>query len=175
MTSRSIRLLLISSVTLPLITLAALTRRESLASAQPIPTPSPTAQVPSLSFAYVTVWGANNLDPNTLTLYQSLANSIANYSGVPNSRVAYYASYNDGTYYSIASWGASVTNVVPDGTGAGYIVTLAVGPNFSISTGANPVGDYLELYNVTTAGVVTYLGSQDADGSGGGTLDTIIN
>ncbi len=124
------------------------------------------AQAPS--FTDVTVW-SDSLDPQTQTLYQNLASAIAGFSGVPDVRSAYYSYYNDGTNWAIASWGASVLGAVPDGNG-GYNVTLTVGPNFSISTGTYVVGDYSEIFNVDANGVVTYVGSQDPDNSGGGPL-----
>jgi len=126
------------------------------------------AQAPAPSFAEVSVW-SSDLDPQTTALYQSLANAVAGFSGVPDARGAYYSYYNDGITWAIGSWGASVTNAVPDGDG-GYNVTLTVGPNFSISPGTHVAGTYYETYNVDANGVVTFVGWQDPDNCGGGPL-----
>jgi len=127
------------------------------------------AQAPAPSFAYVSVWGFDDLDPQTQTLYQGLANAIAGFSGVPNARGAHYSYYNDGTTWAIACWGAAITDAAPDGNG-GYNVTLTVGPNFSISPGTDVVGGYSETFHVDANGVVTYVSSQDPYGWAGGQL-----
>jgi len=129
------------------------------------------AQAPAPSFAYVSVWGADVLDPQTQALYQNLANAIAGFSGVPNARWAYYGSYNDGVNWAIGSWAASVDSAVADGNG-GYNVTLLVGPIFTATPQtANSVGGgYTEIFNVDANGAVTYISSQDPDGCTGGQL-----
>jgi len=129
------------------------------------------SQAPAPSFEYVTVWGADGLDPQTLANYQALADAIARFSGVPNARWTYYGAYNDGVNWAIGSWGASVSSAVADPNG-GYNVTLLVGPNFTVTTqDANIVGGtYTEIFHVAADGTVTYISSQDPDGNGGGQL-----
>ncbi len=159
MTRRTTRLVLIISGVLALIAGAVFVRG----------TPLSAAQAPAPSFADVSVWGIDNLDPQTQVLYQNLANAIAGFAGVPNSRWAYFSLYNDGTTWAIGSWGGSILNAVPDGNG-GYNVTMTVGPNFSISPGMIVDGGYYEIFNVNAAGVVTFIGSQDPDNASGGPL-----
>lgn len=132
------------------------------------------AQNPPPSFEYVTVYGSSSLDPQTQTLYQNLANAIAGFAGVPNARVAYYSYYNDGVNWVIGSWGASVSAAAADGNG-GYNVTLFVGPIFAtVPQGSCDVfGEYTEIFNVDANGVVTYVSSQDPQGSSGGQLAEI--
>ncbi len=162
MTRRTTRLVLIISGVLALIAGAVFVRG----------TPLSAAQAPAPSFADVTVWGTGDLDPQTQALYQNLANAIAGFVGVPDSRWAYYGLYNDGTTWAIGSWGGSVLNAVPDGNG-GYQVSMTVGPNFSISPGLIVGGGYYEIFNVDAAGVVTFIGSQDPNNASGGPLNSM--
>jgi hypothetical protein len=129
------------------------------------------SQVLPPSFAHVTVW-STDLDPQTQTLYQNLANAIAGFNGAPDARAAYYSYYNDGVNWAIGSWEATVLDAAPDGNG-GYNVTLPVGPNFTTTpqTANGVLGGYREVFNVNANGGVTYVGWLDAtDGVAGGQL-----
>jgi hypothetical protein len=128
------------------------------------------------SFAYVTVWGFDDLEPPTPALYHNRANAIAGFSGVPNDRGAYYSYYNDGVNWIIGSWGASVSVAAADGNG-GYNVTVLVGPIFAATPPGfgDAIGGYSEIFNVDTNGVVTYVSSQDPQGWAGGALIEVGN
>jgi len=108
-------------------------------------------------------------DPNAAT-YRSLAQAFNGFTGLPNSRTAFFAGYSAANGWSIDGWTSFIAAAQPNAGGA--LVTLAVQPvltGLNLGVGDYVIGDltYFETYQVNNDSTFIYVQSFDPNNQAG--------
>ena len=125
-----------------------------------------TSPLPGLPLKVM--FAPENLDANTLPLYQKMQNAIDGNTVTPNDRTTYFSAFNIANGYVVNGWGGMIANVQQNANG--HLVSIDVLPSLSSDIAACAIivdSDYSEQYQVFPDGAIQFVGALDPQGMAG--------